>query len=70
MLKIFVFFTQQPALNKNITHYQQLKTPRRLLDNGELQGNYELQDNIEQPARLRAHSGRFSARCILPSCST
>ena len=30
---------------------------------------YELQDNIEQPARFLAQSGRFSANCCLPVCS-
>ncbi len=34
------------------------------------QSPYELHDNIEQPARCRAHSGRFSARSSFASCSS
>jgi hypothetical protein len=35
-----------------------------------IRGPYELHDSIEQPARLRAHSGRFSAKRSLPGCSS
>ena len=31
---------------------------------------YELHDNIEQPARFRAHSGRFSANPSRPGWSS
>lgn len=30
----------------------------------------ELHDNIEQPARCFAHSGRFDANCSLSGCSS
>ena len=32
--------------------------------------DHELQDSIEQPARWRAHSGRFSANRSRPGCSS
>ncbi len=32
--------------------------------------HYELQESIEQPARRRAHSGRFSEYCSIPGCSS
>ena len=31
---------------------------------------YELHDNIEQPARCLAQSGRFKANYSLPGCSS
>ncbi len=33
-------------------------------------GNQELHESIEQPALCRAHSGRFSANCDFPGCSS
>ncbi len=32
--------------------------------------DYELQESMEQPARLRAHSGRFAAKCSFSGCSS
>ncbi len=31
--------------------------------------SYELHESIEQPARVRAHSGRFAAKLSRPGCS-